>query len=73
MKMSKTIITVLLLLCILITQSGCLAIALGALTGMALGEMGNNIDRNKAAEQRRIQEEYRKQREHEIYMERLRQ
>lgn len=53
-------ITIVLLLCILITQSGCLAIAAGALAGMALGEMGNNIERNKkllkkGAEQKNIE------------------
>lgn len=70
--MVKTVI-VILLVSILLSQSGCIALALGALAGMAVGEAGNTIDRNRAEEIRRQAEEQRRQREHEAYMQRMRQ
>ena len=69
----KRIIMVLLLTVVMATQSGCVALALGALTGAALGNMANNAERQRAEEARRVAEEQRRQQEHELRMLKLEQ
>ena len=67
MKRIKKYITLLLLLVVLTTQQGCLALAAGFLIGTVIGNTSNTRNNAKAIENRRLYEEKQLQKTH-VYM-----